>query len=264
MAVIAEKLHFAFNVWDFESAIAVVDAAALVRQDVILQTSVTVFDKLPGRIFSDFIKQYSTSVGIHVWLNLDHCKNEQLLIRAVDNGWDMVMADGSSMPIEQNIAFTNRILSYAHQRGALVEAEVGRVWGAEEDVYVRDKMIASKDDIDFFINSTDVDFIAVAFGNAHGNYKTEPQLHYELIEYTVSLSKKPFVVHGGSGLSEPILTTLINTNGVKKINISTDLKKAYQKAIMDSGIDYHQPIEVNARVHDEIVKTVISKLRLNT
>lgn len=256
--------HFAFNIWDFESAKAVMDAAAFIKQDVILQTSASIFRKLPVRSFADFVKGYSEFKGIHTWLNLDHCKEKEILFSAVDNGWDMIMADGSSMSLDRNIDFTNEAAVYAHSHGVLIEAEVGQVKGIEDDVIVQQDGIASRDAIAKFLISTDVDFIAVAFGNAHGEYKVEPNLHYDLVEYTTSIKDKSFVVHGGSGLSDQVLMRLLQMKGVKKLNISTDIKRAYKKGIEKSVQNWTQPINVSEIIHDEIMSVAISKMKLIT
>lgn len=260
--ILLKERHFAFNIWDFESARAVIDAAAYASQDVILQTSTRIFRTLPARIFSDFVKSYSESKGICVWLNLDHCKEMDALLWAVDNGWDMVMADGSSFTIRQNIDFTNEVISYAHKKGVLVEAEVGRIKGIEDDINVQQDTIASEDDITLFLSSADVDFIAVAFGNAHGEYKVEPELHYDLVEYTTSITNKPFVVHGGSGLSDRILARLIEIDGVKKLNISTDLKMAYKRGLRMAISSWSEPNNASNLIRNEIMKIAASKMRL--
>ena len=254
--------YFAFNIWDFESARAVIDAAASIRHDVILQTSTGIYKALPAHVFSNFVKLYAADQGVHAWLNLDHCKEKETIFRAVNSGWDMVMADGSSLPIQQNIDFTNDIISYAHANGVLVEAEVGQVKGVEDDVIVRRDTIASREDIADFLHKTDADFIAVAFGNAHGEYKVEPNLHYDLVEYTTSITNKPFVVHGGSGLSDEILTKLIHIPGVKKLNISTDLKMAYKRGIEKANRSWSQPINASKIIHDEIMSESAAKMKL--
>ncbi len=254
--------YFAFNIWDFESARAVIDAAASIQHDVILQTSTGIYKALPAGVFSNFVKSYAANQGIHAWLNLDHCKERETIFHAVNSGWDMVMADGSSLPIQQNIDFTNEVVSYAHSRGVLVEAEVGQVKGIEEDIIVRQDTIASKEEIAEFLHRTDVDFIAVAFGNAHGEYQAEPKLHYDLVEYTTSITDKPFVVHGGSGLSDEILTKLIHIPGVRKLNISTDLKMAYQRGIEKASKSWSQPISASKIIHDEIMSETVAKMKL--
>ncbi len=254
--------YFAFNIWDFESARAVIDAAASVQHGVILQTSTGIYKALPARVFSAFVKSYASDRGIQAWLNLDHCKEKEILFHAINSGWDMVMADGSSLPIRQNIDFTNEIISYAHARGVLVEAEVGQVKGIEDDVVVRQDAIASREEIAEFLNKTDVDFIAVAFGNAHGEYKVEPNLRYDLVEYTTSITDRPFVVHGGSGLSDEILTRLIRIPGVKKFNISTDLKMAYKRGIEKACSSWSQPVNASKIIHDEIMSESVAKMKL--
>ena len=113
-----------------------------------------------------------------------------------------------------------------------VEAEVGQIKGVEDGVIAsEDPHMASKDQIKFFLEKTDVDLIAVAFGNAHGEYYAPPVLKYELVEYTTSLSDVPFVVHGGSGLSDDIIKRLIMIKGIRKINISTEVKLAYRRGV---------------------------------
>jgi fructose/tagatose bisphosphate aldolase len=127
---------------------------------------------------------------------------------------------------------------------------------------VRQAKIASKKSIELFLSSTNVDFIAVAFGNAHGEYNVEPDLHYDLVEYTTTITDKPFVVHGGSGLSDEVLLKLINIKGVKKINISTDLKMAYKRGIELGCTNWIQPINASHVIHDEIEKVAVAKMTL--
>lgn len=258
---ICEK-HFAFNIWDFESAQAVIDAAASIKQNVILQTSVGIYERLCKKVFVEFIKEYSCFRGIQAWLNLDHCKDKKILFSAVDSGWDMVMADGSTMNLKDNIIFCNEIISYAHKSGVLVEAEVGAVKGIEDDLSVQQESIAQPKEIKRFLSKVDADFIAVAFGNAHGEYKVAPKLHYDLVEYTTSITSKPFVVHGGSGLSDEVIKKLVSIKGVGKINISTDLKLAYKRGLERAYREWSQPINASEMIRDEIFNTTVSKMKL--
>lgn len=260
--LLVKELHFAFNVWDFDSAKAVIDAAASINQNVILQTSTGIFKVLPQGVFSRFVKDYASYKGVKAWLNIDHCKEKETLKLAVDSGWDMIMCDGSSMPVGQNIAFTNEIAEYAHQHGVLVEAEVGQVKGIEDDIVVQQDSIASKDEIKRFLNEANIDFIAVAFGNAHGEYKVEPNLHYDLVEFTTSLSDIPFVVHGGSGLPDEVLSRLINIHNVVKLNISTDLKSACRRGMTKAVNNWSQPIKATDLIHDEVMAVAVSKMKL--
>ena len=149
-----------------------------------------------------------------------------------------------------------------------MEAEVGAIKGVEDDIEVIDEALASREDIKTFLDSTDIDLIAVAFGNAHGEYRTPPNLHYDLVEYTTSITDIPFVVHGGSGLFDAELKRLIAIPGVRKINISTEVKLAYRAGILraedtdlleQSGF---QATKVDKLIREEIERLVISKLGL--
>ncbi len=226
-----ERLLFAFNIWDINSAKSVLEGAAKCSKNIILQTSASVFSNILKKRLREFVTEYQKEIGIKAWLHLDHCKDIEMIRDAIDNGWDSVMIDASSHLLEDNIRITNEVSKYAHERGIPVEAEIGQVRGVEDGIDVRDNAIASKSDILKFLNNTDIDLIAVAFGNAHGEYKTNPNLHYELVEYTTQISDIPFVVHGGSGLSKSEIQRLIRIKGVRKINISTDIKLAYLSGI---------------------------------
>lgn len=259
---------FAFNIWDINSARAVIDAAADMDRDVILQTSASIYGEvLPGQL-REFVTDYTEALDINVILHLDHCRDEEMIMDAIHHGWDIVMIDASARGIDENISVTNRVTRYAHERGVLVEAEIGQVRGVEDNIAVEEDKVADRKEIAKFIDHTDVDYIAVAFGNAHGLYQGTPKLHCELIEYTGTLSSRPFVVHGGSGLDDNTLKKLLSYENVKKINISTDVKLAYRQgienAIRDNKFERQgfQAVTIERYIHEEIGKLVRSKLRL--
>lgn len=259
---------FAFNIWDLNSAQSVIDAAAVEHQNIILQTSAGLYSKLPHKQLREFVSSYQKEKSIKVWLHLDHCKSEDMIMDAIKNGWDSVMIDASAKPVDENIEITNRITKYAHENNILVEAEVGQVIGVEDDICVMEAAVASRLDVKRFIENTNVDMLAVAFGNAHGVYKGEPELHYDLVEYTTSISDTPFVVHGGSGLSTEVLERLIKIPNVKKINISTEVKIAYRDGIVSAyqqgfmNENGFQAIKVNNFIDESIQRLVIDKLKL--
>lgn len=261
--------RFAFNIWDIESAKAVMDAAKIENQAVILQTSTNIYSQLPTRQLREFITSYAKDSNIEVVLHLDHCRNLEIILNAISSGWDSVMIDASNMELKENIRLTNEVTERAHAEGVLVEAEVGQVKGVEDDINNKNESAASRNDIKQFLERTNVDMIAVAFGNAHGIYSGQPCLDYSLVEYTTQLTDIPFVVHGGSGLSDEVLVKLLSIQGVKKINISTEVKLAYRKGLeqvlMPGCLNSKsfQPIQVNRITHDAIQEVVLKKLRLN-
>lgn len=259
---------FAFNVWDINSAKAIIDGALRIKKNIILQTSSSIFEQLDKKQLREFIDSYTSKKEIRVWLHLDHCKDMSLIKQAIECSWDSVMIDASDKNIDENISITNEVAEYAHDRGVLVEAEIGQVRGVEEDIVYNGSAVASFKDIDIFMDKTNIDMIAAAFGNAHGVYGGEPQLHYDLVEHTVRRSGIPFVVHGGSGLSDEVIRKLLSINGVKKINISTEVKLAYRLGIIrayDNGLleqKGFQAVNVEKSIHDAIADMVELKLRL--
>ena len=265
---ISSKCHFAFNIWDINSAQAVIDAAQEVNKDIIIQTSAKVYSTIPHKQLREFVTGYTQNKNINVWLHLDHCKDIELIRDAVDNGWDIVMIDASDKPVSENIRITNQITRYAHDRNVMVEAEVGHVGGVKDKKNDISENIAKKSDILRFVKETDVDFIAVAFGNVHGIYQGESHFHYDLIEYTAGITSIPFVVHGGSGLANEVLMKLMEYKTIKKINISTDVKRAYRKGIQNAyqdgafQEDDFQATRIEQYIHNAIMTMAEEKLRL--
>ncbi len=264
----SEDVIFAFNIWDFESAAAVMEAAKETTGKVILQTSMSIFRKIPQKEFRSFVTHYSDDRGIRTWLHLDHCTDVKMLKNAVDLGWDSVMLDYSDRELPENIEAVREITGYVRKHDCLIEAEVGHVQGVEDNIGHREGNIATEQDIDTFMGQTDVDLIAVAFGNAHGIYEGTPDLHYRLVEYTTGRYEKPFVVHGGSGLSDEVLIKLMKIKNVRKINISTDLKMAYRQGLLEAqekGLIAEKGFQTTAveeAIFRNVKETAIKKLML--
>ena len=263
-----DAVRFAFNIWDFTSARAVLEAAQEAGQDVILQTSAGIYHELPQEELRSFVTSYAERLGINAWLNLDHCRDEQMVRDAMDKGWDSVMLDMSQKSLAENIAAVNRLHAYAQSKAhrPYVEAEVGILQGTEEDITSIESHIATRTDIDKFAEQASFDALAVAFGNAHGTYRTKPELHYDLVEYAAAKSGRPFVVHGASGLTEEALMKLAAIKGVRKINISTDLKLAtwqgYKSAERNGWLEEEgfQPVRVQQCVYEAVKDKAVEKM----
>lgn len=260
--------YFAFNIWNIESAKAVMDAAVQSRRNLILQTSVKAFMQMDKEEMRFFVSNYAKRNGIRVYLHLDHCKSIDLIKEAIDNKWDSVMTDTSQLPLEENIRVTNEVCGLAKGYGVLVEAEVGQISGVEEDIRVQEAGVACIEDVQRFADNTNVDMLAVAIGTAHGLYHGTPNLHYDMLEKVRHITDIPLVVHGGTGLADETLRRLFSYKNVKKINISTDVKLAYRKGIQESlgngdleekGFD---PLKVTGKIHNSICDMVKGKLKL--
>lgn len=199
---------------------------------------------------------------------MDHCKDIDVIKDAIDKKYDSVMIDASDMELEKNINIINRVVDIAHKKNVLVEAELGQIKGVEDNISYNGDSVVQYKEIDTFLKNANMDMIAVAFGNAHGIYKGTPKLNYDIVRYVTDKTNRPFVVHGGSGMSDEILKKLISINGVKKINISTDIKLAYREGILTAikngtfDKEGFQAVSVENDINNAIAKVAEAKLRL--
>lgn len=256
--------YFAFNVWDTESARAIIDAGEETGHGVILQTSARVFRQLPAGEFAAWVRSYAGKRGVPVYLHLDHCSDLQEIFDAIDQGWNSVMLDASRLPLEENIAQTRQVTAAAHQHGVLVEAEVGAI-GKTTDAEIA---TAGWEDINAFLAQTEVDLFAAAIGTAHGLYHGAPHLDFDLIRRIGERTEVPFVIHGGTGLSAGTFQQLLDCPNVKKINISTDVKQAYRRGILLCEKEHlleqagFEATKVEQKIYREIKEMARQKLQL--
>ncbi len=260
--------YFAFNIWSIESAKAVMDAASQMKCDVILQTSMKAFEQLDKIELHTYVRSYEQKQSIKAYLHLDHCTKTGLIQEAAKCGWDSIMIDASNKPLDENIRITNEVVKMVREKGILVEAEVGQICGQENMLFSVNAGIAKIEDIKKFVESTDVDMLAAAVGTVHGLYKEVPDIRFDMLDQIGRLTDIPFVVHGGTGLTDGMLLKILSYKNVKKINISTDVKLAYRHGIEESiqegameqeGFD---PLRVNQLIHDAIQIMVVDKLKL--
>ena len=173
-------------------------------------------------------KAASTPVAVH----FDHGKTMEKISEALEIGFTSVMFDGSHLPLDENIAQTNEVIKKARQYGAAVEAEIGCVGGSEdgsEDIAIN---CTKPEDAVRFENETGVDALAIAIGNAHGNYKSTPKLRFDILEEVEKLTKTPLVLHGGTGITPDDFVKCSKT-GIKKINIATATFDMVEKTVRD-------------------------------
>lgn len=265
---IKSQQYFAFNIWSIQSAKAVIDAAAQEKQNVILQTSMKAFAMLDKEELAAYVKSYGRKKNIRVFLHLDHCRKLEYIRQAAECGWDSVMIDASDRTIEENIQITNKVTEMVKKRGILVEAEVGQICGQEDGVLSVATGLARIEDIQKFLANTEPDMFAAAVGTVHGLYRKTPKIHHDMISRIAQISNIPFVVHGGTGLTDDMLLQLLAHRNVKKINISSDVKLAYRRGIeicmytdkMDR--EGFNPLEIEQSVHDSIRDMAAGKMRL--
>lgn len=169
------------------------------------------------------------NISIPVMIHLDHAHTVMECKKAYDAGFDSIMIDSSLDSIEDNIKATNEVTKYA--KDALIEAELGIISGTEDEV-IEEYQYTNVDDAIKFCSKTNIDMLAPSLGSAHGLYKKEPNINYQVMKEIFNSVSKPLVLHGGTGLSNKILKECIK-KGVRKINFNTELQMAWSTSVRE-------------------------------
>ena len=230
----ANEQHYAvpaFDTIDHTSAEAVTEAAEALNRPVILMYPEAAFSAANVNTFFPFLRGLAERAAVPVALHLDHGQTLEAIMTGIHNGFSSVMVDGSSLPLEENIAVTKKIVEIAHAAGVSVEAEIGHVAGGEGEFDGSDvdkSMYTRPEDAKLFYEATGVDALAVAIGTVHGVYKGVPKLDIGLLEEIKQQVKIPLVLHGGSGVSEEEFAKAIQA-GINKVNLFTEISMAAVK-----------------------------------
>lgn len=253
------KEHFAigaFNVNNMEIIQGIVDAAAKENSPVILQASSSAIKYARVPYLMKMVEAALEEHDIPIALHLDHGPDFETCKMCIDNGFTSVMIDGSKYDFEENVALTKKVVDYAHAHGVVVEAELGKLAGIEDDVNVSDSdaKYTDPEQAREFVERTGCDSLAIAIGTSHGAYKFkgEAKLRFDILAKIKELiPNTPIVLHGASTVI-PELVEMCNTNGgdipgakgvpdemlheasvcgVSKINVDTDLRLAMTGAI---------------------------------
>lgn len=235
----AYKNHYAipaFDYFDMYDAKAMIETAAELRTPIIMMSLPNVFRTFDAKVWVNFIETYAEKFDIPIFTHVDHAPSFEICKNAIDAGYDSVMIDASSLPLEENIAKTLEVVEYAHARGCAVESEMGHIKNGRlslEGGYSdrEDFLVQTKEAVEL-VNRTNVDFLAIGIGNQHGFYVEEPKIHFDrLIEVNEAVGI-PLVMHGGSGLPKDVVQESIR-NGITKLNVATDFATAYGDALRD-------------------------------
>lgn len=262
----------AFNVNNMEIIQGIMDAALQEKSPLILQVSAGARKYAKPIYLVKLVEAAMLDTGLDVCLHLDHGENFDICKQCVDDGFTSVMIDASKLPFEENIAETKKVVEYAHSKGVVVEAELGKLAGIEDDVNVSkaDASFTDPDQACEFVERTGVDSLAIAIGTSHGAYKFkgEPRLDFDrLSKVTELLPNFPIVLHGASSVPQ-YLVDLCNqyggqipgaqgvpeemlrkaaSMGVAKINIDTDIRLAVTSSIRKVLVE--QPEAFDPRVY---------------
>lgn len=229
----AKKGNYAvgsFSVANMEMVLGVLKAAEELNAPVILQIAEVRLKQSPLALIGPLMVAAAENAKTPVAVHFDHGKTAGKIHEALEIGFTSVMFDGSHLPIDENIAQTKSIIEMAKEYDAAVEAEIGCVGGSEdgsEDIAIN---CTNPADAVKFTQETGVDALAIAIGNAHGNYKSTPKLRFDILEECAKLVDTPLVLHGGTGISPDDFVKCSKT-GIKKINIATATFDAVENSV---------------------------------
>ena len=279
----------AFNVNNMEIIQAIVDAASEENSPVILQASSSAIKYARPVYLKKMVEAAVEETNIPIVLHLDHGPDFETCKECIDAGFTSVMIDGSKYDFEENVALTKKVVDYAHERGVVVEAELGKLAGIEDDVNVAasDAMYTDPEQAREFVERTGCDSLAIAIGTSHGAYKFkgEAKLRFDILAKVKELiPNTPIVLHGAStvipelvemcneyganipgakGVPDEILHEA-SVSGVSKINVDTDLRLAMTGAIRKEFSEnpaVFDPRKYLGPARDLIKQTVQHKIR---
>ncbi len=255
----------AFNVNNMEIVQGITEAAKELESPLILQVSKGARAYANHTYLMKLVEAAVIETGLPICLHLDHGDSFETCKSCIDGGFTSVMIDASSKPFEENIEITRKVVEYAHDRGVVVEAELGTLAGIEDEVKVsaEDSSYTKPEEVEEFVSRTGCDSLAIAIGTSHGAYKfkpgTKPQLRFDVLE---EVSKRlpgfPIVLHGSSSVPQDLVAKINKYGGampgaigvpedqlrhaaslsVCKINIDSDLRLAMTATIREFFYEY--------------------------
>ena len=240
----------AFNCLSLENVLGVIQAAEELRSPVILQLAEVQFPYAPIEMMAPIFLEAAHKASVPVAVHLDHGQSYETCAKAIRLGFNSVMIDSSSFPLEKNIAITQDVVKMARAFGVSVEAELGKVGdtgeGEGEGTGMADtaNVFTDVEESILFAKQTQVDALAIAIGNLHGKYIATPTLNIQRVKEIKDKTNLPLVLHGGSGTSISDFKACIH-NGISKINVATAIQlgvteKLQEYIKMASNLSYIQ------------------------
>ena len=252
----------AFNVNNMEIVQGITRAAKKLNAPVILQCSAGARKYASHGYLVAMVKAAAEETGLPIALHLDHGPNFETCKDCIDGGFTSVMIDGSSLPFEENIAVTKKVVEYAHAHGVVVEGELGTLAGVEDDVQVDadDAFYTSPEEAYEFVKATGVDSLAIAIGTSHGAYKFKPgqnpELRFDIInEVSEKLPGFPIGLHGASSVNQDHIKIINEFGGQMPdaIGIPEDmLRKASSLAVCKINVDSDIRIAMTAALRKHL------------
>lgn len=230
----------AFNVANLETIKAIVQAGISQKSPVMIEASDGEVNFIGKKQLVALVREFEQESGIPILLNLDHAPTKKSVLEAIDAGFDYVHFDGSKLPYDENVKLTKELADVAHAKGILIEGEIDAITGSSADHtkeqvagYQNNRLFTDPEKAKAFVEATGVDAFASFVGNAHGLYQGEKHVDIERFQAIGQELPATFLsLHGGSGIPENHIQQAIQ-NGVVKINVNSELRVAYKKALQE-------------------------------
>ncbi|BAF61019.1 MAG: class II fructose-1,6-bisphosphate aldolase [Pelotomaculum sp.] len=256
----------AFNCNNMEIVQAIVAAAEAENAPVIMQASQGAIRYAGIDYIAAMARLAAGRARVPVALHLDHGTSFEQVVQCIRAGFTSVMIDGSRLPLAENVALTRRVVEVARAVGVSVEAELGKIGGAEDDIAVseREAVLTDPEEAGIFVRETGVDCLAVAVGTAHGRYRGVPKLDFPRLEKIRSAVQIPLVLHGSSGVPDEAVREAIRL-GVRKVNIDTNIREAFVAAarrVLEADPGEIDPRKVLAPAREAAVAVIREKIRV--
>ncbi|HKL80694.1 MAG TPA: class II fructose-1,6-bisphosphate aldolase [Mobilitalea sp.] len=253
----------AFNVNNMEIIQGITEAAKELNAPVILQVSAGARKYAKHNYLVKLVEAALLDADIPIALHLDHGEDFEICKACIDGGFTSVMIDGSKHSFEENIAVTKKVVEYAHAHGCVVEGELGKLAGIEDDVNVsaEDASYTRPEEVEEFVRRTGVDSLAIAIGTSHGAFKFKPgqtpKLRFDILEEVAKrLPNFPIVLHGASSVSQEYVSIIKNNGGKMDdaIGIPEDmLRQAAKMAVCKINIDSDLRLAFTAGVREHVM-----------
>ncbi len=256
----------AFNFTNLEQLDAILTACQEKQSAVIVQASKSALDYMGFETCAQMVKTKAKNLTIPVCLSLDHGSDFEICKKAIDCGFTNVMIDGSSLPFEENICLTKKVVKYAHKKGVSVEAELGALKGKEDLVVSKESIYTNPEEALSFVKQTNVDSLAISIGTSHGAYKFRgaSKLDIKRLNKINSLVNIPLVLHGASSVPSNLVKKFNslggNLNGAKGVSTSS-LKQAINNGICKINVDTDLRIAFTIGVKESLIKSNTFNLR---
>lgn len=257
----------AFNMIDYNSVRSIIEGAAELDAPIIVQVSVKTIKHWGYKPIATWVRMLADDVDVPVALHLDHCSDADVIRRCIDAGWSSVMFDGSSLPFAENKARSEEIYRMTEQAGVGLEAEIGAIGGVEDDKFVAEDaaILANYDECLAFVKDMpNLAVFAPAIGTAHGFYKGQPKIAYDLLERITQSISVPIALHGGTGLSQEQFDRCI-AGGCAKVNISTMHKHRFIEGFIGVRAEkpkLEEPLPFIVGQYDAMKKDVVDMIRI--